>query len=183
MGDIVITEFITMDGIIGTQQWTVPYQHDEIEAYKKEELFASDGQLLGRVTYEMFAASWPDVTDEQGFADRMNAMPKYVVSRTVTQPAWNATVISAADEDELAAAIGKVKETVPRNLLVGGSARLAEFLIRRGLADELRLLTYPVVVGSGLRLFPDGLQAKFELRQTRAFPTGVLLTVHRLAAD
>lgn len=98
MGDIVITEFITLDGVIGTPQWTVPYQHDEIEAYKQEELFASDSQLLGRATYETFAASWPGVTDEQGFADRMNAMPKYVVSRTVTQPTWNATVISAVGQ-------------------------------------------------------------------------------------
>jgi hypothetical protein len=86
VGDIVITEFITLDGIIDTPAWTVPYQHDEIEAHKKDELFASDAQLLGRTTYEMFAASWPGATDEQGFADRMNRMPKYVVSSTVTEP-------------------------------------------------------------------------------------------------
>ena len=180
MGDIVITEFITLDGVIEAPAWTVPYQHDAIEAYKRDELFASDAQLLGRTTYEMFAASWTGATDEQGFADRMNAMPKFVVSTTVTEPTWNATIISARGEDELAAAISEAKGSVPRNLLVGGSARLAGFLIRRGLADELRLLTYPVAVGSGLRLFPDGLEAKFELLQARTFPTGVVLTVHRL---
>jgi dihydrofolate reductase len=110
----------------------------------------------------------------------MNAMPKYVVSKTLTEPTWNATVISAASVDELADAIRSAKQTTERNLLVGGSARLVSFLIRRGLADELRLLTYPVAVGSGLRLFPDGLQAKFSLRETRSFPTGVVLTSHHL---
>jgi len=183
VGDIVITEFITLDGVIEAPAWTVPYQHDEIEAYKKDELFASDAQLLGRTTYEMFAAAWPGATDDAGFADRMNGMPKYVVSTTVTEPTWNATVISAASEDELAAAIVSAKASVERNLLVGGSARLAEFLIRRGLADELRLLTYPVAVGGGQRLFSEGVQAKFELRETRSFPTGVVLTVHRLVTD
>jgi dihydrofolate reductase len=179
MGRIVISEFISLDGVVEDPGWTAPYQHDDIEAYKRSELFAADAMLLGYKTFEMFAAVWPSMTDEQGFAERMNALPKHVVTSREAELGWNATVIDAEDEDAMAASIAAVRSSVGRDLLVGGSVSLVALLIRRGLVDELRLLTYPVVLGHGRRLFPDGLSASCALVETRRFPTGVVLATYR----
>ena len=99
---LVVSELITVDGVIDTPAWTVPYQHDDIEAYKRDELFAADAMLLGRVTYESFASAWPSISDEVGFADRMNSLPKHVVSATADEPTWNATFVRPGTSKTLA---------------------------------------------------------------------------------
>lgn len=184
MRKIVVSEFLTLDGVMGEPQlWSFPYWNDEIAAFKNEELFASDAQLLGRVTYEGFAAAWPTRSDETGtadaepnpFADRMNNMPKYVVSTTLERADWNnSTIISSNVVDE----IKKLKQQDGENILVAGSATLVDTLLQNNLVDELHLLVYPVVPGTGKRLFREGSAAKLKLLNSRTFDTGVVLLTY-----
>ncbi|MDX6415249.1 MAG: hypothetical protein QOH23_2659 [Gaiellaceae bacterium] len=181
MSKIVVSEFISLDGVIedpggaeGFEHggWTFPYWSAEIGKFKWEELFASDSMLLGRITYEGFAAAWPSRTDEQGFAERMNSLPKFVVSTTLAEAEWhNSTVVKG----DVAAEIAKLKDQSGGDILVAGSAQLVQTLAQNDLVDEYRLLVYPVVLGSGKRLFGDGKRADLELRETRSFDSGVVL--------
>src|SRR4051794_33724194 len=165
MGRIVITEFITLDGVVeAPDKWSFPYWGEDIAAVKHAELFASDALLLGRVTYEGFAEAWPGRTDEAGFADRINALPKFVVSSTVTEPTWNASVISPDVQ-----AIRTAAASVEGDVTVHGSPSLAAHLLDHGLADEIRLITYPIVLGTGKKLFRDGAHLKFERVEERPF--------------
>ena len=184
MRKIVVSEFMSLDGVVedpggaeGYEHggWTFAYWNDEVAAFKSEELLASDALLLGRVTYEGFAAAWPGRTDEQGFADRMNRNRKYVVSSTLDKAEWNnSTVISLGDIDG-------VKQEPGQDILVAGSATLVRALLRDGLVDELRLAVYPIVLGTGKRLFGDGSYTKLDLAQHQATSTGVNLLVYRRA--
>jgi len=177
MGRIVITEFITLDGVVeAPDQWSFPYWGEDIAAVKHAELFASDALLLGRVTYEGFAEAWPKMTDEAGFADRINALPKFVVSSTVTEPTWNASVIPC-DVD----AVRKAAASVEGDVTVHGSPSLAAFLLDHGLADEVRLITYPIVRGTGKRLFREGAELAFERVEERPFASGAVLLTYRPA--
>ena len=159
MGRIVVTEFVSLDGVFedpggaeGYQYggWTFTFDQGEDGAkFKLDELMAADAQLLGRVTYEGFAKAWPSMTDPVGFADKMNGMPKYVVSKTLAEPAWhNSTVIGLDD----AAAL---KDQFQGDILVAGSGQLVRGLTGLGLVDEYRLMVFPVILGTGRRLF-DG---------------------------
>ena len=135
-------------------------------------------QLLGRKTYEGFAAAaWPERTDEAGFADRMNSMPKFVVSKTLENPTWtNTTVI----DGDLAAEIGKLSDRFDRDILVAGSAQLVQSLLQEGLVDELRLMVFPVVLGKGRRLFLDeARRGDFDLAETRQTGSVAILTLRR----
>jgi dihydrofolate reductase len=175
MSRIVVTEYVTLDGVFEEPgEWSFPFFADEVARWKFEELFASDAQLLGRKTYEGFAAAWPTYADEAGFADRMNGMPKYVVSSTLRDPEWNNShVISLAD-------IAGLPE---ENILVAGSGQLVRALLEQGLVDELRLLVHPLVLGKGRQLFADGLPTRsFELADLQSFSTGVLGLTYRPAA-
>jgi dihydrofolate reductase len=150
---IVVSQFVTLDGVFedpggseGMERggWAFRYERgEEGDRFKLDEVMAADGLLLGRVTYEGFAAAWPSRTDEFGFADKFNSMPKYVVSSTLTDPDWNNTRVVTLDE------LGDLEG----ELLVNGSGRLVEALLERGLVDELRLMVFPAVLGSGRRLF------------------------------
>ena len=182
MGKVVVTEFITLDGVIedpggaeGGERggWAFRFEAGpDSEAFKFDELKASDAQLLGRVTYEGFAKAWP--TMEAGaFGEKMNGMPKYVVSSTLENPAWNNTTVLNGDLVENVAAL---KEQYDGDILVAGSAQLAQSLLAEGLVDELHLIVYPVVLGGGKRLFAEGSQVPLELKDTRRFGTCVLLT-------
>jgi dihydrofolate reductase len=162
MGRIVVTEFVSLDGVMegpGDADdfkyagWTFQIDRgDEGGKFKLDETFESDALLLGRVTYEGFAAAWPGRTDEFGFADKFNSMPKYVVSSTLKDPTWNnSTVLSGNLADE----IPKLKEKHSGNIVVHGSARLVQGLIENDLVDELRIMLFPVVLGSGKRLFGE----------------------------
>jgi dihydrofolate reductase len=164
---------MSLDGVIESpQEWSFHYWTDETAKFKLDELLATDAHLLGRVTYEGFAAAWPDRTDEAGFADRMNSLPKYVVSTTLKKAAWNNSHIIKSN---VAEEIKKLKQQLGGDLLVAGSATLVHFLMEHDLVDEYRLLTYPLVLGTGLRLFTDGQSASLKLTESKPFASGVTL--------
>jgi dihydrofolate reductase len=138
---------------------------------------AADAQLLGRITYHGFAEAWPTMKDEQGFADRMNSMPKYVVSTTITNPEWeNTTVISENVPEEVA----KLKDQYKGDILIAGSATLIKTLLENDLVDEWRLMVFPTVLGLGKRLFPDGVdRRKLKLTDDRPLgPDGIRLLAY-----
>jgi dihydrofolate reductase len=173
MGKLVVTEFVSIDGIFedpgGSENyeyggWTFEYSRgDDGDQFKLDELTESDAQLLGRVTYEGFAAAWPSREGE--FADKLNNDPKYVVSTTLENPTWqNTTVISKDVPEEIA----KVKAATEGTVLVAGSGTLVATLLAHDLVDELRLMVFPTILGRGRRLFPDGIdRLKFRLVETR----------------
>jgi dihydrofolate reductase len=161
MRRIVVTEFISLDGVVedpgGAEGykhggWTFKFNGPEGMKYKLEETLAHDALLLGRVTYEGFAAAWPGRTDEAGFADKMNSMKKYVVSSTLSDPSWENSEVLGPD---LKAEVERITGQDGGDILVAGSVRLAQSLLALGLVDELRLMMFPVVLGSGKRLFAD----------------------------
>jgi len=178
MGKIVATEFISLDGVVedpgGAEDysrggWAFEFERGaEGDKFKLEELQEAEAQLLGRVTYEGFAAAWPKMEDEAGFAEKMNTMPKYVVSSTLERADWqNTTVLSGDPADSVAA----LKEEVDGVLLVAGSATLVQALIEADLVDELRLMVFPVLLGQGKRLFPEG-ETKHRLKLAEATTVG-----------
>ena len=181
MRKLVVSEFVTLDGVMEgpgpidpfpQAGWSMPYGGPETGKLKLDELFASDALLLGRVTYEGFAAAWPGRTDEMGFADRMNGIPKYVVSTTLASGSWNNSHII---RDGAVEAIQALKEQPGQDILVAGSGALIQTLMAHSLVDEYRLLVYPVVLGSGKRLFKDGAEATLTLIEAHSFPGGVAL--------
>jgi dihydrofolate reductase len=178
MGRIVVTEFISLDGVIEDPGGAEDYRHggwtfeiargDAGDKFKFDELQEAEAQLLGRVTYEGFAAAWPKMEDGAGFAEKMNGMPKYVVSSTLEQADWqNSTILSG----DLAASVATLKDEVDGVILVAGSATLVRSLIENDLVDELRLMVFPVLLGDGKRLFPDGV-AKHRLKLIDAKTVG-----------
>jgi dihydrofolate reductase len=187
MRRIVVTEFISADGVIedpgGAEGfrhggWSFRFSDPDGMKYKLDETMDHEAMLLGRVTYEAFAQAWPGMTDDVGFADKMNAMPKYVVSRTLTTADWNNSTILGGD---LAQEVSALKEQDGGDILVAGSATLARGLTDLGLVDEYRLMMFPIVLGSGKRLF-DGIAdpATLTLADVKPLKTGtVILTYHR----
>lgn len=164
MGRIVATEFVSLDGVMedpgGAEDfthggWTFRFERGaEGDRFKLEELMEAEAQLLGRVTYATFADAWPERQDPMGFADRMNGMPKYVVSTTLRDEdaTWeNTTVVRGDVVGEIAA----LRQRVRGDLLVAGSATLVQTLLQHRLLDELRLMIFPIVLGSGRRLFGE----------------------------
>ena len=160
MGRIVVTEFISLDGVIEDPGGAEDYKHggwsfefdrgEDGDKFKLDELMDAEVQLFGRVTYEGFAKAWPSRSDEVGFADRINSMPKYVVSSTLTNPDWSPTTVLNGD---VADDVSKLKQDVGGGILVAGSAQLAQALIEHDLVDQLNLMVFPVVLGEGKRLF------------------------------
>jgi len=180
MARIVLTEFISLDGVMEEPRWTFQFERGpEGAKFKFDELFAADAMLLGRVTYQAFAEAWPSMgTDD--FGKRMNSIPKYVVSSTLTdaEATWGDTTVIRGD---VAAEIAKLKAKPGRDLLVGGSCQLAHTLIQHGLVDEYRLMLFPIVLGAGQRLFPDEMSEPATLALTDATPDGdgvMLLRYH-----
>jgi dihydrofolate reductase len=175
MGNLVVTEFITLDGVIedpgGGETfdrggWAFQFERgEEGDKFKLDETLNAEALLLGRVTYEGFAAAWPSRTDEVGFADKMNTMPKYVVSSTLQDLTWNN---STRVDGDVAEEVAKLKEQVGADVVVAGSATLVRTLVDQDLVDELRLMVFPVVLGSGKRLFGDSASTKaFRLVESR----------------
>jgi dihydrofolate reductase len=177
MRKVVVTEFLTLDGVMeALEKWSFPYWNDQIAQFKYDELFASDAQLLGRVTYEGFAAAWPSQTDEQGFADRMNRLPKFVVSTTLEKAEWeNSHLIKT----NVAEAVAQLKQQPGQDILVAGSGTLVQTLMQHSLIDEYHLLVHPVVLGSGKRLFKDGSRATLKLADTKTFSSGVVALIYQ----
>jgi dihydrofolate reductase len=190
MGKVVVTEFVSLDGVMEAPGGGENYEHagwtfeinrgDEGDKFKVDELAASDAQLLGRVTYEGFARAWP--TMEAGaFGEKMNAMPKFVVSSTLSNPEWNNTKVLKGGGD-LPDEVGKLKEQFTGDILVAGSARLVQALVEQDLVDELRLMVFPVVLGSGKRLFGAPSDKKpFRLVDSKIVGDGVAILTYEPA--
>jgi dihydrofolate reductase len=185
VANVVATEFISLDGVIedpgGAEGfrhggWTFEFARGEdAEAFKVDELMASDAQLLGRVTYEGFAKAWPTMEGTGEFGEKMNSMPKYVVSSTLTDPEWENTTVVSGD---LAAEVAALKDRYDGDILVAGSARLVQGLLEHDLVDELRLMVFPIVLGTGKRLFGDLSDKKrLSLVESRTLGDGVTLNV------
>jgi dihydrofolate reductase len=189
MGRIVVTEFISVDGVIEDPGGAEDFKHsgwsfefdrgDDGNAFKLDETRKSAALLLGRRTYEGFADAWPSREGE--FADLFNNMPKYVVSSTLTDPEWNnSTVIGP---DDIAGEVTRLKDELDGDIVVHGSAQLAQALIDQGLVDELRLMVFPVVLGSGKRLFGETSDKKpLRLTDSRTVGDGVEIQIYEPAA-
>ncbi len=187
VGKLVVTEFVTVDGVFedpgGSENferggWAFEFERgDDGDKFKMDETMEAEAQLLGRKTYEEFAAAWPSREGE--FADKFNSMPKYVVSTTLENPEWQNTTV--LDREDPAGAIRKLKEEIDGTILVAGGAKLLKFLLDEGLVDELRLMVFPVVLGKGRRLFLDH-TAKNPLELVEVKPVGddgVVVQIYR----
>jgi dihydrofolate reductase len=172
MGRLKLAMYISLDGVYSDPAWTGPFWNDELEKEQRDFLFSSEALLLGRITYELFAEAWPTRTDPNGFADKMNSMPKHVASRSLKGAAWNASIIKGG----LDAEVRRLKEESKGDLLIYGSGQLAAELTRHNLIDHYRLIFHPVIVGSGKRVF-DGLgQTPMRLLSNKKpTKTGVLI--------
>ena len=191
MGKIVITEFVSLDGVMEDPGGAEDYKHggwtfefdggDEGNQFKLDETLEAEALLLGRVTYEGFAAAWPGMEDPVGFADKMNGMPKYVVSSTLENPEWNNSTVLGGED--LADAIASLRDKHDGDIAVHGSVQLVQWLIENDLVDELRLMVFPVVLGSGKRLFGDTSDKKaLRLADSKTVGDGVAILVYEPAA-
>jgi dihydrofolate reductase len=186
MRELIVTEYVSLDGVMEApggepghphSGWAIEYHDDELIKYKFDETLAAESLLVGRVTYESFAEAWP--ARSGAFADKMNSMPKHVASSTLTDPQWeNTTVI----DGDLPAEVAKLKEGEGGPILIAGSRALVHSLVPTGLIDGYRLMSFPVVVGSGARVWPESPdKLALELADTRSFDSGVVLNVYRRA--
>jgi dihydrofolate reductase len=183
MARIVVTEFVSVDGVMedpgGAEDfkhggWTFEFDRGEGDQFKLDETFASSALLLGRVTYEGFADAWPSREGE--FADKFNTMPKYVVSSTLKEPKWQNTTVLDGDPVET---VSRLRQEQDGEIVVHGSAQLAQTLLEHDLVDELRLMVFPVVLGGGKRLFGEtGEKKRLRLVSSRAVGDGVVILVY-----
>ncbi len=173
MRKVVVTEFLSLDGVMEAPAWTFPYWNDEIAKFKGDETNASDALLLGRVTYQGFAAAWPESTDEG--AAYFNSVRKYVVSTTLDTVEWNNSTLI---KDNIVEEITKLKQQDGKDIVVHGSATLVQTLMEHDLVDRYRLLVYPLVVGKGKRLFKEGIPATLKLLGSQSFSSGVVALVY-----
>ncbi len=178
MRKIIVTEFLSLDGVMENPMWTFPYWNDEIAQFKGEETTPNDVLLIGRVTYEGFAAAWPQRTDKESGGEYFNGVRKYVVSNTLDKAEWNNSQIIRGD---ILQEITKLKQQDGENLVVHGSCTLVQWLMQHDLVDCYRLLVYPVVLGQGKRLFAEGVTATLQLVETRAFSSGVTALIYEPA--
>ena len=187
MARIVVTEFVSLDGVIEAPGGGEDFRHggwsfeiergEEGDQFKLDETMGSDALLLGRRTYEGFAAAWP--TRDGEFADKFNSMPKYVVSSTLLSPEWNNTTVL---EGDLADEVAELKEKYTGDIVVHGGARLVQTLLEKDLVDELRLMVFPLVLGSGKRLFGELSDKKrLRLRDSKVVGDGVAILFYERA--
>jgi class 3 adenylate cyclase/dihydrofolate reductase len=189
MRRLIASEFVTLDGVMeapghdphrdGKNAWALRYASADQQRYKAEELSEADAILIGRVTYEIFAAFWPTAPSDEGFADRMNALPKYVVSTSLRTVDWqNASIIGGNPAERIA----ELKQQPGGGILLFGSADLLNSLMNHDLIDEYRLMVFPVVLGSGKHLFGDASDiTNLQLVDTRTFASGVTVLTYRPA--
>jgi dihydrofolate reductase len=179
---VVVTDYVSLDGVIedpvgmegsGLGNWTGPFvRGPKGDQFKHDELFNSDALLFGRRTYDGFAAVWPTVKDDTGFAERINAMPKFVATTTMKDAGWkNATVIAR----DLTNQVQALKQRFSRDILIYGSASIVHELLPAALIDEFRLMVYPTVLGRGKRLLPDGVKSDVTLLECSQFDSGIVL--------
>jgi dihydrofolate reductase len=194
MRKLIVSEFITLDGVIqapGAQDedrdggfahggWTLPYWHDDIGKRFLSFMQDADALLLGRRTYVIHAEAFEPMAPGDTFGDVMNAPAKYVVSRTLEKPIWRNTTII---RDNVAEAVRALKASPGKNILTDGSSQLVHTLLAHDLVDELHLLLYPLTLGGGKRLFPDGVNARFTLKEATPYPSGVVGLLYARAAS
>jgi dihydrofolate reductase len=187
MARIIVTEFVSLDGVMegpggdndfARGAWSFEFERgEEGDKFKLDETMAADALLLGRKTYEGFAAAWPERDGE--FADKFNNMPKYVVSSTLTDPDWTNTTVLSGDPMD---AVRKLKSEFDGDLVVHGSATLVKALVEADLVDELRLMVHPVVLGTGIRLFGDTSDSKrLKLASSQIVGDGIAILVYEPA--
>ncbi len=177
MRKLIITEFLTLDGMFEDPAPPPGYPSPDIGKFKYDELFESGALLLGRVTYEGFAKYWPTMQSTSDFADRMNSLPKFVATTTLKNLEWNAQVL----EPDVVTAVQALKQQEGQNILVYGSGTLAQTLLGDGLVDELRLLLYPFVRGVGQRFFTGEDTLPLNLVSSREMGAGVILLIYEPA--
>jgi len=188
MRKVIASEYVTLDGVMedpgGAEGfkyggWSFQFWSEEAAKYKYDELFASDALLLGRVTYQGFAAAWPTMKETGEFGERMNSLPKYVVSTTLEKAEWNnSTIIKANVVEE----VSKLKAMPGQDILIGGSGDLVHSLMQHTLIDEYRLMVHPVVLGIGKRFFREGADAlQLQLVETKTFSSGVVVLTYQPA--
>jgi dihydrofolate reductase len=189
MGRIVVTEFVSLDGVMEAPGGGEDFEHagwtfeidrgEEGDRFKLDEALEAEALLLGRLTYEGFAAAWPKMKGE--FADKFNSMPKYVVSSTLEEPEWNNSTVLKGDVVE---EVSKLRQGQDGDLQVHGSARLVQTLVDHDLVDELRLMIFPVVLGTGKRLFGDTSNKKrLRLADSKTVGDGIAILVYEPAGE
>ena len=187
MGRIVVSEFVSLDGVMEAPGGGEGYKHagwtfkinrgEEGDKFKLDETLGTEALLLGRVTYEGFAAAWPSVKGE--FGDKFNSMPKYVVSSTLEEPTWNNSTVLKGD---LVEEVSKLRQELEGDIVVHGSAQLVQWLLEHDLVDELRLMVFPVVLGAGKRLFGDTSDKKpLRLVDSKTVGDGVAILIYQRA--
>jgi dihydrofolate reductase len=190
VGRIVVTEFVSLDGVVEDPGGSEDFRHsgwsfefdrgEEGNKFKLDETLSSEALLLGRVTYEGFAASWPSRTDDAGFADKFNSMPKYVVSSTLDEPEWNNSTVLKGDVVE---EVSRLKQEQDGDIVVHGSPHLVQTLLEHDLVDEVRLMVFPIVLGSGKRLFGKTSDKKpLRLTDSKVVGDGVAILTYQPAA-
>jgi dihydrofolate reductase len=191
MGRIVVTEFVSLDGVMEAPGGGEDFKHagwtfkidrgKEGDKFKLDETLNSEALLLGRVTYEGFAAAWPSRRDDAGFADKFNSMPKYVVSSTLEKAEWNNSTVLKGDVVE---EVSKLRQRLDGDIVVHGSAQLVQTLIEHDLVDELRLMVFPVLLGTGKRLFGDTSDKKrLRLAESKTVGDGIAILIFELAGE
>jgi len=172
MRKIIVSTMVTLNGVMDNPHlWSFDYMNDELMKYAYDQLFASDALIMGRVTYEGFAEAWSSRAGADAYADRINALPKYVASRTLKTPLiWNSNLI----EGDVAATVIKLKQQPGQDILQYGCGELTHTLMQHGLIDEVRLLVYPVAVGEGGHIFDKIGKTPMKLLETRSFSSGVV---------
>ena len=189
MARIIVTEFVSLDGVMEDPGGGEDFKHggwtfeidrgEQGDKFKLEEAFDAEALLLGRVTYEGFAAAWPSRQGE--FADKFNGMPKYVVSSTLEEPAWNNSTVL---KGEVVEEVSKLRQAPGGDIVVHGSAQLVQTLIENSLVDELRLMVFPVVLGSGKRLFGETSGKKrLRLADSKMVGDGVSILIYQPAGE
>ena len=180
MRKVVVSEFVSLDGVIEKPLWSRQLTGEEQQKYKLDELSASDALLLGRATYEELAAQWPHLSEQYGgYTDMMNSYPKYVVLTTLQEPLeWNASLI----EGDLAEEVSRLKQEPGKDILVYSTGDLVNTLMKHNLVDEYRLMVFPIVVGSGKRLFEGEIDTTvLELVDSKTLSTGVVVLTYQPA--
>jgi dihydrofolate reductase len=185
MGELVVSEWVTLDGVFDAdtmKEWFEPYHSDGRAEYIRDVILASGALLIGRTTYEMFAAYWPtQKNNEMGTADKLNSMPKHVVSLTLKKAEWNNSEII---KDDVVKEIARLKQRTRQHILMPGSTTLVQSLMGADLIDEYQILVHPIIMGSGKRFFKDGMATtKLKLVSTRTLDLGVSLFSYRPAQD
>ena len=183
MRRVVVSEFISLDGVVEDPRWTFEFSSEDRDQFKFDELAASDALLLGRVTYEGFAAAWPQMEEQTGeYGAWMNGYPKHVVSTTLEEPLeWNNSTLV---EGDVAEEVSRLKDQPGKDILIFGSGDLVNTLMQHDLIDEYRLMVFPIVVGSGKRLFDEGGDTKtLQLVGTQTFDSGAIVLTYAPAGD